>query len=463
MRYRLRQISGEGKFCDEISVPMLTEVIGISVIDDVLSQCEATEQRKRKFTMRVVVLIVIAMNLMRELALTHVMSKLLSGLRRIWPEQMTIATDSALSYRRSQLGVRPMQELFRRVCRPMTTPTTPGAFLFGRRVVALDGWSICVADTPENVRVFGRPKTARGQSAFAHLQGVMLIECGSHGIIDAGFWPCGTSERQGGFRVLRSLTPEMLLMYDRGFHSFEMYKRVIDSGADLLARLPAGDKPELIRVLSDGSRLVRFRPTDSKRRREGQQIILRLIEYRITDPRRSDKPTEVHRLVTTLLDEGAYPALELIDAYHERWEVELVIDEVKTHLMNLTTDVLRSRTPIGVLQELYGLLLAHYVIRSLIYRATSGSNRDTDRVSFVHAVRLVTQSFAEFEMAAADLLPTLVKELLADFLRELLQPRRTRIYPRVVKRKMSNFKLKRPEHAHWPQPSIPFINAVLRI
>jgi hypothetical protein len=327
--------------------------------------------------------------------------------------------------------------------------------------MALDGTVEDIADTPANAAVFGRHHGDRGDSAFPQVQGVYLAECGTHAIVDAGFWPCRTSERVGGFRLLRSLGPGMLIMWDRGFHDFDMVAQAHVTGAEVLARLPSHVTLKPVRICADGSFCAYLRPSDYQQRKNGTQLLVRVIQYTIKDPALPGFG-ETHRLVTTLLDAERYPALDLACAYHERWEIELVIDEIDTH-QRLTGRPLRSLKPVGVIQELYALLIAHYALRSLMHHAALHAAIDPDRISFVHALELLRDAIPEFQMTARHLLPDLLKRLCRDIVRHLLPERRHRTNPRVVKRKMSNFRLKRPEHASWPQPSMPFRDAVVVI
>jgi hypothetical protein len=161
---------------------------------------------------------------------------------------------------------------------------------------------------------------------------------------------------------------------------------------------------------------------------------------------------ETHRLVTTLLDPEAYPILDLICAYHERWEVEITIDEIDTH-QRLLPGPLRSLKPVGIIQEPYGLLIAHYLIRALMHAVAQRAGLDPDRLSFVGAIKVLQKAVPEFQMTAPEQLPALYQRLLRDMARKRLPQRRLRSNPRVVKRKMSNFKLKRAEHLAWPQPT----------
>jgi hypothetical protein len=327
--------------------------------------------------------------------------------------------------------------------------------------MAIDGTVEDVADTPANVAVFGRHHADRGDSAFPQVQGVYLVECGTHAIVDAGFWPCHTSERQGGFRMLRSVGPGMLVMWDRGFHDFDMVAQAHATGAHVLARVPSHVILTPVRQCPDGSVWATLRPSAYQRRKGGTQLVVRVIQYTLNDPALPGYK-ETHRLLTTLLDATHYPARDLACLYHERWEIELVIDEIDTH-QRLAGRPLRSLKPVGVIQELYALLIAHYALRSLMHQAATHARLDPDRISFVHALEVVRDAIAEFQMTARHLLPHLLQRLWRDLTRHPLPTRRHRTNPRVVKRKMSNFRLKRPEHAACPQPSMPFRDAVVLI
>ena len=462
MGYRIREIEAESKFSSQLTLEAIGRPVPMEEIKAVLWEEGAQETRERKLNMAVVVLLVIAMNIYTHLSIGHVIRKMAQGLRFIWPNpDYRLPKDNAITYRRYQLGARPMVTLFHRVCRPMATPMTRGAFLFGLRLMAIDGTVEDVPDTPENAAVFGRQHGDRGDSAFPQVRGVYLVECGPHAIVDAGFWPYGISERVGGFRMLRSLEPGMLVMWDRGLHDFDMIVGARQREAHVLSRLPAHVKPKRVRTLSDGSYLAYLYPSDYQRRKRGEHLLVRIIEYTITDPALPGYD-EIHRLVTTLLDDEAYPALDLACAYHERWEIELVINEMDTH-QRLAGRPLRSLKPVGVIQELYGLLIAHYAIRFLMHEAALQAGVDPDRLSFVHALRVLHDAIPEFQVTDPDQLPQLYARLLRDIADGRLPKRRLRSNPRVVKRKMSKFRLKRSEHYHWPQPTRPFHQAVALI
>jgi hypothetical protein len=462
MGYRLREFGEESKFIRELTVEAIGRAVPMTEVSAAIEETGTQHIRERKLHMVAIVFLVIAMGIYTRLSIGAVMRKLAQGLRFVWRDPShRLPRDSALTYRRYQLGARPLVRLFHRVCHPMTTPQTQGAFLFGLRLMAIDGTVEDVPDTPENAAVFGRHRGSRGDSAFPQLQGVYLAECGAHAIVDAGFWPYRVSERIGGFRVLRSVGSGMLVMWDRGFHDYDMLMRTRERDAHVLSRLPAHVKPKRIRRLPDGSYLAYLCPSDYQRRKQGERLLVRIVEYTLTDPALPGYG-ETHRLVTTLLDTETCPALDLACAYHERWEIEVVIDEVDTH-QRLVGRPLRSLKPVGVIQELYGLLIAHYAVRFLMHEAARQADLDPDRLSFVHALRVIADAIPEFQMVIPDQLDQLYARLLQDIADGRLPERRQRSNPRVVKRKMSNFRLKRPEHQHWPQPTLSFRQSVALI
>jgi len=274
-------------------------------------------------------------------------------------------------YRRRLLGCPVMRHLFQRICRPMATEQTPGAFRFGLRLMAIDGTPEEVPDTPANAQYFGRMSSGKHQSPFPQVRCMYLAEVGTHAIVDAVFVPCRLAESSLAPIVLsRSAHAGMLVLMDRGTVSAPVLSQLVhQQEAQALARLKINPFTHAEQVLSDGSYLVTLHPVGLP------DVQVRVIEYRIEPTtaerlaefpssqtaNRSD-PRQVHRLVTTLLDPKLAPAVELILCYHERWEIEACIDEHKNHL-RLSHQPMRSKDLVLVRQELYGLLLAHYLVR----------------------------------------------------------------------------------------------------
>ena len=459
MGFTIRDIDDECKFARTLTVAALDRALPQAAIHAALASHGITTQRERKLTLVLTVWLIIALHLYPTVSIAGVLRKLARGLRFIWHDpSLPLPTDSAVAYRRAQLGARPIVTLFKHVCQPIATPKTQGAFLFGLRLMAIDGTTEDVPDTPANAARFGRHTSARGASAFPQLQGVYLVECGTHCVVDAGFWPCHTSERVGGFRLLRSVGRGMLLMWDRGFHDFDMVVAARKRQAHVLSRLPAHVKPHFVRALPDGSVLACLLPSEDARRRRGEHILVRVISYTISDPTLPGYGEE-HRVITTLLNPRLAPAHAVACAYHERWEIELVIDEIDTH-QRLVGRTLRSLTPVGVLQELYGVLLAHYAVRVLMHEAALQAEVDVDRLSFVHALEIVRDAVPEFQLVAPAQQRALYERMVQDIAAKRLPVRSPRSNARVVKRKMSNFKLKRAEQYRPRRPCGTFAEAV---
>jgi hypothetical protein len=456
----LRQVDETVHFTQEATLDALGQTIPRARIETLLQSLHCVEQRTRKLTLVLAVLVCIAMNLFTEEAIDDVLAKLLQGPRFLRPDDDLVpAGASAICQRRQQLGVAPLVALFREVCHPLATSVTPDAFLCGWRLMAIDGTTEDVADTPANAKYFGRPHSGRGDGAFPQVRAVYLCECGTHAVCDAGFWPLASSERAGGLRMLRSVGPGMLVTWDRGFYSFDMFARTRQRRAHFLARVPSQVRLKPLRRLSDGSYLAQIQPSAKRRRRCGERLLVRVIEYTVDDPVRPGY-RERHRLITSLLNPVLYPALTLACAYHERWEVEITIDEVDTH-QRQPRQPLRSRTPVGVLQELYGLLLAHYAIRAVMHEAAVRAKVAPDRLSFVNTVRILRNAVFEAQIVAPEQLGQWYDCILRAIGREVLSVRDHRCNPRVVKRKMSSFDLKRDRHRHWAQPTKPFTEAIV--
>jgi hypothetical protein len=349
--FTIREIEAECKFSSALPVEALSQAIPTAAITQVIAPAGVAAVRERRMPAALTVGLVIALHLLPTVRISGVFRKRARGVRLLWPApEVPLPKDSAWAYRRKQRGARVLVALFKHLCRPIATPKTRGAFLFNLRLMAIDGTTEAVPDTPANVQAFGRPTSARGASAFPHLQGGYLAACGTHVVVDCGFWPCHTSERLGGFRLLRAVKRGMLLMWDRGFHDFDMLVAARPRGAHVRGRLPAHVKPLPLRPLPDGSALADLLPADAARRRRGVRILVRVITYTISDPHLPGYG-EAQRLITTLLNPRLAPAHALACAYHERWEIEVVIDEFDTQ-QRLVGRTLRSLTPVGVIQEL---------------------------------------------------------------------------------------------------------------
>jgi Insertion element 4 transposase N-terminal/Transposase DDE domain len=455
MPFKLQQIPEESKLSHALRLPLLEKYYPRELVAELLSQCHAWEERERKLSQLLIVYYIIALSLFRQFNVTEVFAHLCRALRWLWPDpSLALPSGGALTARRQSLGVTVMRLLFRRCCRPLATPATKGAFALGLRLMAIDGTLDEVPDTPANALHFGRLSSGPNQSAYPQVRCLFLLEVGTHAIIDAVAARCKGSEQALSHCLLRSLESAMLLMSDRNFFSVNWIASVQQRGAQVLCRLAAGLFTQPSRTLSDGSYLVSLP-------RKGQEpLIVRVIEYdlhpvvaaelALLPPSRSSplaKPGQKHRLLTTLLDPEKAPALELIQLYHERWEIEVSIDEIKIH-QRLCPKPLRSKSPELLYQEFYGLLLAHYAVRACMHEAACRAELDPDRLSFTHALHVLDTACYEFALVEASELPRLRQRLLAELCQSqfLLPTRRLRFCPRVVKRPFSNFRRKHPWH-----------------
>lgn len=366
---------------------------------------------------------------------------------------------STLCEARKRVGVAPLVELGRRVVRPLANPATPGAFYGGMRIMALDGFVAELPDTPENRRVFGGTRGGRGDGAFPQARVLGLCEAGTHvmcrWVIKSMRW----SEQTMATHFLRRLEPGVLLLWDRGFLSYQHVQQVRAAGAQLVGKIGSRLVFQPIQHLCDGSFLAKMYPSPFDRSQDRNGILVRIIRYTFDDPGRPGTG-QVHRLITTLLDPELHPALTLIDVYHWRWEEELGVDEIKNHEMERPT--LRSQTPLGVVQELYALLIDHFIVRFLMFEAAGRIGSDPRRISFTGAIKILRCRIPECPKSEP-CLRTWWDRLIDEISEEPLEPRRNRINPRVVKRKMSKWKKKRPEHRHYTQPTKRFCDSVVML
>ena len=423
--------------------------------ESVRQACLATGRingRACKLPHEVVLWVVLAMGLLTDLPIVQVFSharRMRLSARGKGSAAESDPRRSALCQARQRLGVAPVRHLFEQVVRPLARQEVPGGFYQALRLVALDSTVNDMPDTPANERAFGRPSGGeRGDGAFPQIRKLSLVELGTHVELAFQIKPCRTSEQAMIGPLLRHLTSQMLLLLDRGFFSYSLWKMLVERGVKLLVHVKKNMRFEPLRRLADGSFIAKIYASDKDRRHDLQGIEVRVIKYKLDDPQRTGHG-ETHVLLTNLLDADQCPARELIVLYHERWEEELVFDEQKTHQdpRRATKPAhLRSQTPAGVIQEVYALSLAHFVLRSLMFTAAEGAAIDPDRLSFTGCFHVLQCRLPECDSRFADTLQEWYELLLCELADQRLPPRANRINPRVIKRKMSKWPKKRPHH-----------------
>ncbi len=389
--------SGEVLTAIETAIPR-------EAIEQAIGKTKAREERNRVLPSHLVVCLVVAMSLWSTVSIRTVLKNLVDGLSTQWTKlckYWKIPCRSSITEARQRVGPQVMSQLFALVVRPRATAQTPGAFLGGLRVMALDGTVLDVPDTEANARVFGYPGSRPGtKAAFPKVRLVLLIEAGTHLIVDALMCPYRMGERVRALKLLRSVTTGMLLMWDRGLHSYAMVYATLARQCHYLGRVPANVKFPVVKVLKDGSYLSWIAPDRKSKKKGASMIQVRVIEYTID----SDREQQTYRLITSLMDIQQFPAELLAAEYHQRWEVENTIDEIKTHLISRKTPI-RSKNPREVVQEVYGWLLGHWAVRSLMFQAAQEVKMSPLRLGFTGTLNVIRRAVPKFQAIQPEEIP----------------------------------------------------------
>lgn len=356
-----------------------------------------------------------------------------------------VPTKAALFKARMRLGPGPLKALVDETAKPLASKRTKGAWYLGRRLMSIDGTCLDIADTKVNDTALGRPGSTRvdGVAAFPQIRVVALAECATHAIVEAVIGKYRDNEQHLAVGLLGSMQPDMLILADRGFFSYALWSKAHATGADLLWRTKSSHLLTPEKRLTDGSFLSKI-PANTKDQRHGTNgTRVRVVEYSLG----ADVPESEtnYRLLTTMLDHEKAPAGELAALYRERWEIESAFDELKSHQRSPRV-VLRSKMPEGVIQVVYGYLCVHYAIRWLMHSVALAADTDPDRISFTRTHRVARRTRRPTRVFPPQALDDVHRQAISELLFELVASRRHRVNPRVVKRKMSNYGAKRPEH-----------------
>lgn len=382
------------RITDYISLGVIAKFFPADKVREVLEQTHRASVRERDLPARVMVYYVIALALYMRSSYREVLRCLLEGVQWLLDPSaaVKVAGKSGISQARSRLGPEPMKKLYAAVVAPIAERRTKGAWYREWRLISLDGSTLDTADTEENEKAFGRPGASRGSSAFPKIRFVALLENGTHVLWAARMSKYATDEITLAQDVVPALSKGMLCLADRFFPSYKLWQAAARTGADLLWRTRQNAHLDVDQRLPDGSYLSRIYASTSDRRNQRKGIVVRVIDYRLKDVQDAEP---IYRLMTTILDPTQAPAKELAALYHERWEIETALDELKTHLRGAQI-VLRSKTPELVEQEFWGLLMAHFATRGLMHEAALQADEDPDRLSFLHSVRVVQRRMARY-------------------------------------------------------------------
>lgn len=389
---RTKAVLGAGaRLSDFLSASLFARVVPPEAVHAVLNEHGCNSQRIRSFPAVAGVYYCMALSLYPEAAYEEVFSVISQGLA--WasgaaePKGVSKASISRL---RTRIGAQPLRDLVARCCVPLALEKThPEAFYAGLRLVAIDGSSFELPDEADNAASFGYPGSRTGHAGYPQAQCAILVECATHAVLGANIGAYRSSEWEICEPLLERLGPGMLCMADRGFDSFKCWSQTSATGAQLLWRCKSDRNWPVQRLLEDGSYLSVMRPSKvGVAEAAEQELVVRVIEYSL--PGMPDAQAR-YRLITTILDAGKAPAMELAALYHQRWQIEGVFDELKTHLRQ-GRRVLRSKTPELVRQEFYGWVLAHYAVRWLLHQGAGRHRLPHADLSFKGHVELLRRA-----------------------------------------------------------------------
>lgn len=387
---------------DRIGLGVLTRLVTQELVAAVIAETGRQEKRVKTLPARVVVNFVLALSLFYDDSYEEVMRKLVQGMRgnRVWKRDWKFPTTSALTQARQRLGVEPMREIFERVAVPCSMRSTEGAWKRGRRLMSIDGFEMDAPDTAKNAEYFGYSGVKKKEkSAFPKVPMVALAECGTHAIVEVEIGTQADGEHSLAARLATSpvLGTGMLVMTDRGLYSYGLLDALTETGADVCMRVPSTLGLPVLKWLNDKSFLSYIAEPEAKKSAAGKLKsgkisitdlpghYVRVVDYEV--PGRGVK-NEIFALVTNVLDPDDLSSVDLAEAYHERWEIEITYDEVKTRQRGPGV-VLRSRSPEMVIQELYGLFTTHYGIRKFMMEAADQAELDPDRMSFTRSLNII--------------------------------------------------------------------------
>jgi hypothetical protein len=423
----------------------LTRLVPFEMVDDVLAMTRRTELRVRLLPARVVVYLLLAGCLFAELGYQQVWGRLTGGLCGL---AVASPTGSALRQARARLGPYPMRALFDLLRGPPVT-TAAQVRWRGLLLAVIDGTVLTVADAPANTVRYAKQRGNHGGSGYPQLRLSALLACGTRSVLDAVSGPVSTGELDQARYLTRSLRPGMLLLADRNYAAAALIATLTATGADLLIRCKSSRKLPAVRRHRDGSWISII-----------GRVPVRVIDAQISITTSTGTHTGHYRLITTLLNPTTHPAAELIELYHERWEIETAYLELKSSILG--GRVLRARTPDGIQQEIYALLITYQLLRTAMLDATdSQPGLDPDRASFTTALNAARDQVVHAAGVIADTIIDLVGVIGTHVLAHLLPQRQTRVKTRMIKRSNSKYQARGPNidrHSYKATTSIDVIN-----
>lgn len=415
------------------------------LVDRIIEEAGRQSKRVCPLRPRLILWLVIAMSLYRDCSIINAFERLVATVKDKEPRLFRgTVTQEAIGKARGRLGFLPLMHLHEELVEDWKP--VPETF-YGLCVVGIDGSEFTIPDTEANEEIYGRHKSDRGPAAYPSVKGLFKVDVASHRISNCAFFPCTLHESTPLRPMLKTLGPGDLLLMDRGLTSFLSIHTCINQGANFVLRFAGNWKPKFLRKLGNGDTLMRFKASNVARQNlpvadRDVTYDLRVVEFNVGKG-------ELVRLVTDLVDPDRYPSIELAELYHQRWECEIAYKQLKSQLVAVTASKqqthFRSKTPVGVMQEAWGMVLAHTLVRELMMEGAEVAGVTPTELSLTDSLEVIKLSLRDFHAGGSRRRAKLRKELIQEIGGCLIdRPRRKRQCPRVVKRKMSNFRLKRP-------------------
>jgi hypothetical protein len=381
------------RLADKLTFAQLHRYFPTSIVRDSLEKTQRATKRTRELPNEFMTYYPVMLCLYRDVSQQEVLRVMADGLHWLLGlKDFKITGKSGISQARARVGSEPLIDVFARCAKPLAKPGSEGCFYGGLRLVAIDGSEVDLDDCPENSERFGRSKNQHGEGAYPKAKLVGLVEVGTRAAFALSVGKYKDSENALALNVIGKLTSGMLCLADRLFMSWDIFDQARKTGAELLFRARDDRNLPVEKRLPDGSYLSTIYASTDRKQENG--IKVRVIDYDAEiscDGKRTKYP---YRLITTLMEHEAFPIAELAKLYRERWEFETMLDELKTHLMQ--SQPLRSRTPDLVVQEIYGMVMAHYAIRAVMYEAAASESIDPDELSFTHSRNVLERNLPKF-------------------------------------------------------------------
>lgn len=393
MARHAKSLSQGNTAIEHLGVGVLALSYPLSCVRRIVSECGKSEKRVRDLPAALMVYYVIALSLFPGVAYQSVLRWLLGGLQWLGNHEFRVASRQSLSDARQRLGSLPLKRLHEEAAKPMAEKSLPGSHFKDLLLVAVDGSTFALQDTPANSEEFGRSSNQNGESAWPLARFVGLVECGTRLIFGASLGGYRDSELDLAKPLVPLLRGGMLCLADRLFPSYGLWGECSATGAHLLWRAKLSVKLAKIEDLGDGSYLAEWLP-ETERKKGKQAHVVRVVEYRLKAPGANGRQArETYRLVTTILSPETATAGELAALYPQRWEIEIAIKEGKT-VLRKGRITLRSKKPDLVRQEFWGMVLAHYLVRKAMAQASLDRKRDPDELSYEASIEIIksTQS-----------------------------------------------------------------------